>query len=137
MAKNMQKPMDFVGENEAACFYVLIVLETDSGPILNRFWTPKSLQNRPRIGSERCPASCPFLNAIQDLQKSILSQHGPNMARFCPPRRPQVGAKMGSKSVPKRSWKRSRFRSRFWTDLGPILERFWLDFGTIFGPFWA
>ena len=61
MAKNMQKPFVFVGQNKDACFYVMIALETDRPktvrkrfqdgpksmlaarslpkPILDRFWT--------------------------------------------------------------------------------------------------
>ena len=33
----------------------MIALETDSGPILAPFWTPKSDQNRPQEGSEIDP----------------------------------------------------------------------------------
>ena len=53
MAKNMQKPLVFAGQNKDACFYVMIALETDSGPILAPFWLPKSDQ----IGPKRAPKS--------------------------------------------------------------------------------
>ena len=140
MAKNMQKPLVFVGQNKDACFYVMIALETDSGPILGQFWIPKSLQNRPKIGSERYPASCSFLNAIQDLQKSIFR-----------PTWPQLGSKMAPKWAPKNYFFRGFWEPRrdlerpkapttasfqFWTDFGPILDgfrgRFWMVLGYIF-----
>ena len=54
-------------------------------------------------------------------------------------RPPQVGTKIGQKSVPERSRERSRLRSRFLLDFGTIFGRFWDDFwsifGTIFGRF--
>ena len=48
--KNVQKPLVFVGRNEAACFCAMIALETDLGPILAPFWNPKSIQNQSRNG---------------------------------------------------------------------------------------
>ena len=51
----MQKPLVFVGQNKDACFYVMIALETDSGPILVPFWEPKSDQNRSQTGFEIDP----------------------------------------------------------------------------------
>ena len=71
MAKNMKKSLALVDQNKDACFYVIIVLETVSLPILAQFLTPKSFQHGPKIGSAKYPASCVFLNAIHDLQKSI------------------------------------------------------------------
>ena len=53
MPKNMQKQLVFVGQNKDACFYVMIALETDSGPISVPFWLPKSDQ----IGPKRAPKS--------------------------------------------------------------------------------
>ena len=44
--KNIEKTMVF----QHFCFSSLFALETDSGPILGRFWSPKSTQNRSRIG---------------------------------------------------------------------------------------
>ena len=133
MAKNMQKPLVFVGQNKDACFYVMIALETDSGSILGRFWTPRSPQNRPKIDSERYPASCSFLNAIQDLQKSIFGptwpQLDPREAAKRPPRAGPKRSENGSKTVRNRCWQRGRFRSRSWTDFGPIWDRF----GTVLG----
>ena len=133
MTKNMQKPLAFVGQNKDACFYVMIALETDSGPILGRFWTPKSSPNRPKIGSERYPASCSFLNAIQDLQKSIFGptwpQLDPREAAKRPPRADPKRSENDSKTVQNRCWQRGRFRSRSWTDFGPIWDRF----GTVLG----
>ena len=49
----MQKQLVFVGQNKDACFYVMIALETDSGPILVPFRLPKSDQ----IGPKRVPKS--------------------------------------------------------------------------------
>ena len=65
------KSLVSVDQNKDACFYVIIVLETVSLPILAQFLTPKSFQHGPKIGSAKYPASCVFLNAIHDLQKSI------------------------------------------------------------------
>ena len=137
----MQKPLVFVGQNKDACFYVMIALETDSGPILGRFWIPKSSQNRPKIGSERYPASCSFLNAIQDLQKSIFEptwpQHGPILLPKTAPSWGQNGLKIGpktvleAKSVPEPIL--DRFWDRFWIDFWLILGRFLVDFGVEFG----
>ena len=133
----MQKPMVFVGENEAACFYVLIALDTDAGPILDRFWNPKSLQNRPKIGSERCPASCSFLKAIQDLQKSILEptwpQHGPILPPKTGPSWGQNGLQLGSKTVLEAKSLPEPIWYRFGIDFGAILARFWDVFWPIFG----
>ena len=67
--KNVQKPLVFVGRNEDACFCAMIALETDLGPILVRFWTPKSFQNRSQEGSEGCWKSLSFLYALGNLQK--------------------------------------------------------------------
>ena len=48
----MPKPLVFVGENEDACFYVMIALEIDVRSILDWFWSPswsgKRSQDRPR-----------------------------------------------------------------------------------------
>ena len=137
--------MVFVGENEAACFYVLIALDTDAGPILGRFWSPKSLQNRPKIGSERCPASCSFLNAIQDLQKSIFEptwpQHGPILPPKTAPSWGQNGLKIGPKTVLEAKSVPEPILDRFGTDFGAILARFWDDFCSILGlnlvDFWG
>ena len=129
--------MVFVGENEAACFYVLIALDTDAGPILGRFWIPKSLQNRPKIGSERCPASCSFLNAIQDLQKSIFEptwpQHGPILPPKTAPSWGQNGLKIGPKTVLEAKSVPEPILDRFGTDFGAILALFWDDFWSILG----
>jgi len=96
--KNVQKPLVFVGRNEDACFCAMIALETDLGPILVRFWTPKSFQNRSQESPEWCWKSCSFLHAFGNLQKIIfLANLGPTW----PPRWPQVGAQMGPKSVQK------------------------------------
>ena len=48
--KTLKKPMVF----EHFCFFCLFACETDSGPILGRFWIPKSTQNRSRKGLQRC-----------------------------------------------------------------------------------
>ena len=48
----MQKQLVFVGQNKDACFYVMIALETDSGPILAPFWLPKSDQIGPKKASK-------------------------------------------------------------------------------------
>ena len=90
MAKNMQKPLVFVGQNKDACFYVMIALETDSGPILGRFWTPKSSQDRPQKGLQKCSKSDQFSNAFLD--RFLV-----NMAPTWPDLGPQDGPKLGPK----------------------------------------
>ena len=88
----------------------MIALETDSGPILAPFWTPKSDQNRPQEGSEIDP-------------KNV----GPIWA-------PKLGSKIGPKSTQDRPQ-----TQQFWlTFLGSISEpswdRFWSDLGVQDGP---
>ena len=48
--KNTAPADDF----EDICICFMIALETDLGPILVRFWNPKSLQNRSQEGPEGC-----------------------------------------------------------------------------------
>ena len=48
--KNTAPANDF----EDFCICFMIALETDLGPILVRFWNPKSFQNRSQEGPERC-----------------------------------------------------------------------------------
>ena len=55
-------------------------------------------------------------NSIRNLQKSIFWSTWPNLDPTWPPRLSQVGAKIGQKSVRKRSRKPGRPRSPFWDD---------------------
>ena len=48
--KNTAPADDF----EDICICFMIALETDLGPILVRFWIPKSFQNRSQEGPEGC-----------------------------------------------------------------------------------
>ena len=123
--------MVFVGQNEDACFCAMIALETDLGPILVRFWIPKSFQNRSQEGPEGCWKSWSFLHAFGNFQKSIFWS---NMARFCSPRWLQIGPKIGSKSLPEPTSLRILILNRVWTNFGSILNRSWTDFGPILNP---
>ena len=110
----------------------MIALETDLGTILAPFWTPKSLQNRSKIGSEPSQNPCSFLNAIQDLQKPFFRptspQHDPNLGpkwtRFLGPGAPLWG-----------TWKTPRPQQQLHTNFEPILDRFWTDLGSILNDF--
>ena len=110
--KNTARADDF----EDLCICFMIALEADLGPILARFWNPKSCQNRSQEGPEWVWKSWSILNAFRILQESIFGQHDPNMAPTCPPIWSQVGTKNGSKSVRKRFRNRSRCQSRFGID---------------------
>ena len=109
-------------------------------PILDRFWDDFGNQNRPytdqKIRSERYPASCSFLKAIQDLQKSMFGPTWPQLdpweAAKKPPRAGPKRSENGSKTVQNQCWQRGRFRSQSWTDFGPIWDRF----GTVLGSIW-
>ena len=46
--KNIEKPMVF----KHFCFFCFFALETDFGPILGRFWDPKSIKNGSRKQSQ-------------------------------------------------------------------------------------
>ena len=108
-------------------------------PILVQFWVDSGSPNRPKIGPERVFKGVEnhdrFSMLFRTSKNRFLGQHGPNMARFWSPRWPQVGSKMESKSVQKRSRKRGRLRNRFGDDSGSILGRSWVDFGTILDRF--
>ena len=126
--KNIAPADDF--EDRCICF--MIALETDLGPILVRFWTPKSFQNRSQEGPEGCWKSWSFLHAFGNLQKSIF---GPTW--------PQLGPQDGPKLEPK--WDRNRTKKGLGSevgsraDFGSIFDRFlvdfWDDFWQILGWF--
>ena len=129
--KNIEKTNGF----KHFCIFFMIALETDLGAIWVPFWIPKSSPNRSKIGSEPSQNSCSFLNAIQYLQKSIFGptwpQLDPREAAKRPPRAGPKRSENDSKTVQNRCWQRGRFRSRSWTDFGPIWDRFW----TIWEPY--
>ena len=116
------------------CFFARSLLR----PLLDRFWIDFGTKNRSKIGPKRPSKAIEnhvrFLVLSRPSKNQFFGQHAPNMARFWPPRWPQVGSQMGSKSIQNRPWKRNRLRNRFWDDFGRILGRFWADFGPILGP---
>ena len=128
--KNIEKLMVF----EHFCFFCKFALETNSGPDFGSILDPKSFQNRPQEGLQRCWKSYqfsePFLNFLKSVFWPTWLQHGP----FCPPRWPQVGPKLSQKSIQNRSKNGLRSEVGSGTDFGQILVRFWIDFGSIFGP---
>ena len=123
--KNTAPADDF----EDLCICFMIALETDLGPILVRFWAPKSFQNRSQESPERCWKSLSFLHVFGNLQKSIFwptwPQLGPNLAPKTIPSWSQNWSKIGPKTV-------SEARSA----PEPILERFLIDFDRFWRDFW-
>ena len=108
--------------------------------ILDRFWFDFGSQNRSKIGPKRVPKGVGNLDRFWmpsgSFKNHFFGKHGPNMTPTCPPRRPQVGAKIGSKSVQKRPRGPSRPWSWFWHDFSSILNRFWADVGSNLDQFW-
>ena len=125
MLKNTAPADDF----EDLYIWFMIALETDLGPILVRFWTRKSVQNRSQEGPESCWKSLSFLHAFGNPQKSIFwptwLQLGPNLAPKTVPSWSQNSTKIGPKTV-------SEARSA----PEPILGRFLIDFDRFGGDFW-
>ena len=109
-------------------------------PLLDRFWDDFGTKNRPKVDPKRVPKGVEnhvrFLVPSRPSKNQFSGQHAPNMVRFWPPRWPQVGSQMGSKSVQNRARKRNWLRNRFWDDFGTILGRFWVHVWLIFGSFW-
>ena len=113
-------------------------------PILDRFWFDFGPPNRSKIGPKRAPKgvgnhwrSC---MPSRTSKNRFFGQHGPNMTPTWPPRRPQIGAKIGQKSVQKRPRGPSRPRNWCWDDFfidfGSILDRVWADVGSILEQCW-
>ena len=109
-------------------------------PILDRFWFDFGPQSRSKIDPKRVPKGVGnhgrFCMPLGTSKNQFFGQHGPNMTPTWPPRRPQVGAKIGQKFVQKRPRGPSRPRSWFWDDFSSILCRFWIDFGQMLGRIW-
>ena len=120
--KNTAPAYDF----EDLCICFMIALETDLGPILVRFWTPKSFQNRTQEGPEGCWKSWSFLHAFGNLQKSIFGPTWPQLG-------PQDGPKLEPKWDPNRSKKGFRKRCRKIKKNGRFQSRLGIDFWPIFG----
>ena len=70
-------------EFEDFCFFGLFALEIDYGPLWGCFGVPKSFQNRPQKGLQRCSKSLQFFDACLSPQKLIFwstwPQHGPKI----------------------------------------------------------
>ena len=121
---------------EDLCICFMIALETDLGPILVRFWTPKSFQNRSQEGPERCWKSWSFLHAFGNLQKSIFwptwPQLGPNLAPKTVPSWSQNWTKIGPKTVSEARSAPEPILGRFLIDIVGFGGDFWYDFSLIF-----
>ena len=122
------------------CFPCLFALGNDSGPILDRFWVPKSSQNRPQKALQRGWKSWSFFNAFSNLKKSIFwstwLQHGSILPPKMAPSWDQNGVKIGPKTVSEARSAPGPILGRFWDPSWSILGRMLIDFGTIFGRFW-
>ena len=114
----------------------MIALETHLGPILVRFWVPKSFQNRSQEGPERCWKSWSILNAFRIFQESIFwptwAQHDPILPPNTAPSWSQNWTKIGSKTA---SGAKSA-PEPILNDFSSILGRCWIDFGPMLGPIW-
>ena len=123
---------------EDLCICFMIALETDLGPILVRFWIPKSCQNRSQEGSERCWKSLSFLHAFGNFQKSIFwptwPQLGPNLASKTVPSWSQNWSKIDPKTVSEARSAPEPILGRFLIDFR-FWVHFWYDFSLIFVNF--
>ena len=123
------------------CFSSLFALETVSGPTLGRFWSPKSTQNRSRIGLHSWWKSWSFFNAFLSFKKSIFGptwpQHGPILAPKMTSSWPQNGVKTDPKTVSEARSAPEPILGRVWVDFGPMLGRLWPDFGRFWDDVWS